>query len=123
MNRKMSTGAAIGRAALAACLLTVALLAACRDGRPAALAAPAAPPGMGAFEAGTNRQGRDLSEFGARVGDAAGCAKLCMQEPRCKAMSYMARPPPDDGVCWLKESVPEATPNPAMVSAVKLPGP
>lgn len=74
---------------------------------------------MGPLEIGTNRPGRDFSDFGVRARDAAECSQWCAEDDRCLAMSFLARPPPSDGICWLKGSVPAATANPAMVSAVK----
>ena len=75
---------------------------------------------MGELQEGVNLQGRDLFEFGVPADNAAKCASLCSDESRCKAMSYLSRLAPDEGICWLKGSVPEPTPNPSTVSAVKL---
>ena len=76
-------------------------------------------PGMGPLETGTNRQGRDLAEFGVKAHSAADCSRMCAEEARCKAMSFMGRPE-SDGICWLKSAVPDPTINPSMVSAVKI---
>ena len=103
-------------------LLVAALLqlsSGCNDASAPSTPGPT-PSNMGDLEPGVNRMGRDLSETGSRTTDAAGCARLCAADERCKAMSFMARPAPADGICWLKTSVPEPTPNPAMVSAVKI---
>jgi hypothetical protein len=87
--------------------------------RPASQA-DARPSTMGPLEPKTNRQGRDLSIGGELSGSAAECARLCDAHNRCKAMSYSAGTSGELGRCWLKESVPAATPNDLMTSAVKL---
>jgi hypothetical protein len=74
---------------------------------------------MGPLELGTNRLGRDENEFGTPTPNAADCSRRCAEDDACRAMSFMSRPPPQDGICWLKTAVPEPTSNPAMVSAVK----
>jgi hypothetical protein len=73
---------------------------------------------MGPLEQATNRQGRDLSEIGLRVTDAAACSRLCAVDERCLAMSFVMGD--GAGICWLKGSVPSANENPAVVSAVKV---
>jgi hypothetical protein len=76
---------------------------------------------MGALEADTNRQGRDLSDIGLKVPDAAACSRLCAVDERCLAMSFVKGGDAEAGLCWLKQSVPSASENAAVVSAVKIP--
>jgi PAN domain len=76
---------------------------------------------MGALEADTNRLGRDLSDIGLKVPDAAACSRLCAIDERCLAMSFVKGGDAGAGLCWLKGSVPGASENPAVVSAVKVP--
>ena len=76
---------------------------------------------MGPLEPDTNRQGRDLTDIGLRVTDAAACSRLCGIDERCMAMSFVKAADTTSGICWLKGSVPNASENPAAVSAVKTP--
>ena len=76
---------------------------------------------MGPLEPATNRQGRDLSDIGLPVSDAAACARQCAVDGRCMAMSFVEGADGALGLCWLKGSVPAASENPAVVSAVKVP--
>ena len=79
------------------------------------------PEPMGPLEIGQDRYGSDFSPLPQLVGTADICASLCSTNLECKAMTFVKRP--DDfggGDCWLKKEVPEPTPNPAMVSAVKV---
>jgi hypothetical protein len=100
-------------------LALVLLQSACQDNRAHAPAA-ATPSTMGPLELGINRLGRDESEFGTPAPTAADCSRHCAEDVACRAMSFMSRSAPQEGVCWLKTTVPEPTRNPAMVSAVKL---
>jgi hypothetical protein len=75
---------------------------------------------MGPLEPDTNRQGRDLADIGLRLTDAAACARLCEVDERCMAMSFVKASDGASGICWLKGSVPGASENPAVVSAVKV---
>jgi hypothetical protein len=75
---------------------------------------------MGPLEQATNRQGRDLSDVGMRLTDAAACSRLCAADDRCMAMSFVKSADAGSGLCWLKGSVPGATENAAVVSAVKI---
>jgi hypothetical protein len=75
---------------------------------------------MGPLEADTNRQGRDLADVGIRLTDAAACSRLCAVDERCLAMSFVKAADGAAGICWLKGSVPGASENPAVVSAVKV---
>jgi PAN domain len=84
-----------------------------------AVAVPAAPH-MGPLEQATNRQGRDLADVGMRVSDAAACSRLCTVDDRCMAMSFVKAADGASGLCWLKGSVPGASENLAVVSAVKI---
>jgi len=86
-------------------------------GTPAGASAAA---GMGPLEPDTNRQGRDLAEIGLRVSDAAACSRLCGIDERCLAMSFVKGSDAEAGRCWLKGSVPGASANPAVISAVKI---
>jgi PAN domain len=112
-------------AAVAFAVLVVTVLVWLVLGRPGDAAGahdPAAISGearMGPLEQATNRQGRDISEIGLRVTDAAACSRLCAVDERCLAMSFVMGD--GAGICWLKGSVPSASESPAVVSAVKLP--
>jgi PAN domain len=75
---------------------------------------------MGPLEPATNRQGRDLADIGLRVTNAAACSRLCAVDERCMAMSFV-KSGEAAGICWLKGSVPSASENAAVVSAVKIP--
>jgi hypothetical protein len=75
---------------------------------------------MGPLESSTNRQGRDLSDVGMRVSDAAACSRLCALDGRCMAMSFVMAADGLSGLCWLKGSVPGASENAAVISAVKV---
>jgi hypothetical protein len=79
-----------------------------------------AAPHMGPLEQATNRQGRDLSDIGMRVSDAAACSRLCGVDDRCMAMSFVKSADGAAGLCWLKGSVPGASDNAAVVSALKI---
>ncbi len=115
--------------AVVAVAVLVALAALWRMANPSHEAPPAAHAAapasaaaqMGPLEASTNRQGRDLSDFGDRVADAAACAHQCAIDDRCMAMSFVKSADAPAGMCWLKGSVPTASANPAVVSAVKIP--
>jgi hypothetical protein len=85
------------------------------------LAAASGSARMGELESDTNRQGRDLAEIGLKVPDAAACSRLCAIDERCLAMSFVKGGDTGAGLCWLKGSVPSASENPAVVSAVKIP--
>ena len=104
-------------------LLALLLLqSACHDNRAQTSAESSALASkMGPLELGINRLGRDENEFGTQTLSAADCSKRCVEDDACRAMSFMGRPPPQDGICWLKTAVPEPASNPAMVSAVKIP--
>ncbi len=75
---------------------------------------------MGPLEADTNRQGRDLGERGLRLTDAAACSRQCAVDERCLAMSFVKDGDSASGICWLKGSVPSASENPSVVSAIKI---
>jgi PAN domain-containing protein len=72
---------------------------------------------MGLLESGTNRQGADLSNFEA--GTPEECSEACRTDDRCKAMTFVAHPGAQGGICWLKSSVAPMSNAPGMISAVK----
>src|SRR5450755_963026 len=80
----------------------------------------ASAPHMGPLEQATNRQGRDLSDIGMRLPDAAACSRLCAIDDRCRAMSFVKSAEAASGICWLKGSVPGPSESAAVVSAVKV---
>ena len=84
--------------------------------------APRARHGWGRSSPTPIDQGRDLTDIGLRVTDAAACSRLCGIDERCMAMSFVKAADTTSGICWLKGSVPNASENPAVVSAVKTPG-
>jgi hypothetical protein len=112
--------AAVALAVLAVALFVWLLLS--HPGDAAGTSDPAGASGarMGPLEADTNRQGRDLSDIGLRLTDAAACSRLCGVDERCLAMSFVKAADGASGICWLKGSVPSANENPAVVSAVKV---
>ena len=69
----------------------------------------------GALAALDKYPGRDLSQAGVRRNTAAQCAQLCAEEASCRAMSFAATES-GAGLCFLKDSASQATPNPAMMS-------
>jgi hypothetical protein len=86
-------------------------------GQAATLAADPPRVEMGPLEPGTNRQGADLSNFEARDPDA--CSEACRNDERCTAMTFVAHPGTQGGVCWLKSSVAPMSAVAGMTSAVK----
>jgi hypothetical protein len=114
--------AAVALAVLAVALFVWLLLGHTGDGSAAPDSAGSAGAAlMGPLEPDTNRQGRDLTDIGLRVTDAAACSRLCRIDERCVAMSFVKGGDGASGICWLKGSVPNASENPAVVSAVKIP--
>lgn len=70
-------------------------------------------------EADTNRFGGDYQRSTMSTNDPTVCAYWCSQDQRCKAYTYV--PPGVQGnapVCWFKNSVPERTGSPGLVSGV-----
>ena len=87
---------------------------------PAAAKPTPPPPTMGELEGGTNLNGGDFGPIGMQSNSAEECSYACLQDATCKAMTFVKNSPATGGVCWLKSSVPAATPNASMTSAVKL---
>lgn len=78
-------------------------------------------PYMGQLQWGTNLQGGDIANIEkADVNTAGECSTRCAQEERCEAMTFVMHASGNGGICWLKDAVPPTSPNPAMVSAVKV---
>jgi len=85
-------------------------------------------------ESGTNRNGNDYANYtfeyctsmGSMVftcpsgltygGTASECSNLCLGQALCVAATYVQ----GDKTCWLKSSLPAASPNPGMTSFVKV---
>jgi hypothetical protein len=75
---------------------------------------------MGELEVGTNLNGGDFAPVGMQSNSAEECSYSCTQDDACKAMTFVKNPSAPGGVCWLKASVPAATPNASMTSSVKI---
>ena len=71
---------------------------------------------MGPLEIGTNRQGNDFNAYGFSAMNAQICAEICRKDERCDAMTYVE----SLKTCWPKRGVPNTSPNPDMISAVKI---
>jgi hypothetical protein len=78
------------------------------------------PPTMGELEVGTNLNGGDFAPVGMQSNSPEECSYSCVQDDSCKAMTFVKNPSAPGGVCWLKASVPAATPNASMTSSVKI---
>jgi hypothetical protein len=62
------------------------------------------------FEPNTDRPGGDYSSHRLSEADAILCQKLCAEDQRCLAWTYVAPGYQEaNAVCWLKNSVPEGT--------------
>jgi hypothetical protein len=75
------------------------------------------------MEQNTNRFGSDYKDLDLDSPDPALCADACMNEPRCRAWTYV-RPgvQGDKAKCWLKGSVPPSSQDDNCVSGVKRKG-
>jgi hypothetical protein len=80
----------------------------------------AAPPAAGPFEMNVDRPGYDFQNFDLQQPRPELCRDACLRERQCQAFTYV-----NPGVqgpnarCWLKMSVPPATPNNCCISGVK----
>ncbi|HVU50562.1 MAG TPA: PAN domain-containing protein [Polyangia bacterium] len=79
-----------------------------------------APAAAGPFEMNVDRPGYDFQNFDLPQPRPELCRESCLREGRCQAFTYV-----NPGVqgpnarCWLKMSVPPATPNNCCISGVK----
>ena len=73
-------------------------------------------------EHNTDRMGNDYQRM-SNISDPATCRGMCDSDAHCRAYTWV-RPgvQEPDGVCYLKNPVPGATPNDCCVSGVKQPG-
>ena len=69
---------------------------------------------------GTNLNGGDFAPVGMQSNSPEECSYSCVQNDSCKAMTFVKNPSAPGGVCWLKASVPAATPNASTTSSVKI---
>jgi hypothetical protein len=74
-------------------------------------------------EDGTDHDGSDYNTLfpgspPTYGGTAESCSAACLSDPACYAATYLAR----DQSCWLKQTVPAATPRTGVVSFVKVRG-
>ena len=71
-------------------------------------------------EHNVNRNGEDYRDFTPARAEPFLCAEACAKESRCKAWTWV-KPDPGapTGSCWLKHSVPEASPDECCISGVK----
>ena len=77
---------------------------------------PIAPkPKMGTLQRGINLDGHDIAP-GAPIQtpSAEDCSQLCLEDAKCKAMSWMQ----SNHSCWLKDEIPPSSHGP-LISAVK----
>jgi hypothetical protein len=81
----------------------------------------AKPARMGELQLQTNLQGGDIENIDKQAVNTAGaCSELCLRNNGCKAMTFVQHPTGSGGICWLKDTVPAASRNPAMTSAIKV---
>ena len=79
-----------------------------------------APAAAGPFEMNVDRPGYDFQNFDLPQPRPEMCRDACLRERQCQAFTYV-----NPGVqaanarCWLKMSVPPATPNNCCISGVK----
>lgn len=64
-------------------------------------------------EQGTDRRGRDYTDF--RAAELRECQSACLNDRRCQAYSFQRR----ESRCWLKDAAPSATASRDHVSGVK----
>ena len=76
---------------------------------------------MGPMEYNMDRMGSDYNNFDLPEANPQVCQDYCQNDPACVAWTYVK--PGFQGPnprCWLKNAVPQLTPNPFCVSGVKL---
>jgi hypothetical protein len=73
-----------------------------------------------AMEQGVNRNGSDYKDLDLASAEPALCAQACAGETKCKAWTYV-KPgvQGDKAKCWLKDTVPQPSPDENCVSGVK----
>ena len=72
---------------------------------------------MGRLKPGVNFEHMDLdADKWLSTATPEACADLCFQRGECRAMSFVV----SNGSCWLKYDVPEASPNPDVISATRI---
>jgi hypothetical protein len=82
---------------------------------------PPRPARMGELQWQTNLQGRDTENIDkSEVNTAGACSEMCLRNNGCKAMTFVQHPTGSGGICWLKDTVPPASHNAEMTSAVKI---
>ncbi len=75
--------------------------------------------GAAAYEPGIDRPGSDYLNFDLAPGTSAcECLSRCLSDPRCKAYTYVEAgyQSTTNPRCWLKNAVPNASPNPCCTS-------
>jgi hypothetical protein len=80
----------------------------------------AAPPMPAGLESGVDRPGSDYRNFDLSSASPSLCQQACNDDPGCRAFTYVK--PGFQGPsarCWLKNTVPAATPSECCVSGVK----
>jgi hypothetical protein len=72
------------------------------------------------MELDSDRPGMDYKNFSLDTPDPSLCQKACVDDPNCKAYTYV-KPgiQGDKARCWLKKAVPPGKSNPCCVSGVK----
>jgi hypothetical protein len=79
-----------------------------------------APPYMDEMVYGVYLPGNNLENpLAAEANTEESCSRLCLQDTRCKAMSFIEKPW-GGGECRLKDKVPPRTNAPIAISAVKV---
>ena len=74
---------------------------------------------MSPLERDINIQGKDIDISSTEVADPYQCQRLCENDERCKAMTFVKHPDRDGCICWLKSSAPDRSERPGMISSVK----
>jgi hypothetical protein len=73
-----------------------------------------------ALETNTDRPGMDYSNFDLASANPSLCEQACNADPNCRAFTYVKPGVQGDNArCWLKNSIPAATPSDCCVSGVK----
>lgn len=93
----------------------------CVSGVKPVAAGPAPAAGGGTMEPNTNRFGGDYANYTLKKSaKPSACRKLCNAASTCKAWSYVkAGVQGNKPICWLKNTVPPALPDPCCTSGVK----
>ena len=71
----------------------------------------------------TDRVGQDYNRRNG-INNLETCMNLCIGDSRCKAFTHVppglqpGQPNPE-GICWLKDGVPQATPRQGLTSGIK----